>query len=237
MKRKEFLKEIGVYLFFVLIIFFFYRSWWAFLLLPPACILFHRYNKKIILQKNREMLSLQFKDALQSMTAALRAGYSIENSIRESRNEMASLYGSDSPIHTELNRIVHELSLGVNAETAFSDLSKRSGVEDISTFASVFQIAKRGGGDLVDIINKTSDDIAAKTDTKNEISVLISSKKLEQNIMTFMPLAMILYIGISSPSMLSPLYGNLPGILIMTGCLAVYAAAYFISKKIMNIEV
>ncbi len=235
--KKELIKEIGVYLLFAAIIYFFYRSWWAFILLPPACFIYHRFNKKNISRKTKEILGLQFKDALGSMTAALRAGYSVENSLKESRREMESLYGADSPIYMELNRVVHEISLGINTETALSNMAKRSGVEDISTFASVFQIAKRGGGDLVDIINKTAGDIAAKADTKNEISVLVSSKKLEQNIMTFMPLAMILYIGISAPSMLSPLYGNLPGILIMTICLAVYAAAYYISKKIMDIEV
>lgn len=237
MKKKELFKEIGVYLIFAVIIYFFYRSWWAFILLPPACYIYHRFNRKNITRKMQEALGLQFKDALGSMTAALRAGYSVENSLRESRKEMASLYGENSPIHVGLSWVVHEISLGVSTETALSDFAKGSGVEDISTFASVFQIAKRGGGDLVDIINKTAEDIAAKADTKNEISVLISSKKLEQNIMSFMPLGMILYIGITSPSMLSPLYGSPAGILIMTVCLAVYAAAYYISKKIMNIEV
>ena len=237
MKKKELFKEIGVYLIFAAVIYLFYRSWWAFIMLPPACFIYHRFNKKNISRKAMEILGLQFKDALGSMTAALRAGYSVEKSLKESRREMESLYGTDSPIYIELSRVVHEISLGINTETALSDMAKRSGVEDILTFASVFQIAKHGGGDLVDIINKTAGDIAAKADTKNEISVLISSKKLEQNIMTFMPLCMILYIGISSPSMLSPLYGNLPGILIMTICLVIYAAAYYFSKKIMDIEV
>ena len=222
---------------FAVIIYFFYRSVWAFILLPPACIIFHRYNRKNITRKIQGVLGLQFRDALESVTAALRAGYSIENALNESRKEMSSLHGEESPIYKELNRVVHEISLGVNTETALLDFSKRSGVEDIHTFASVFSIAKRGGGDLVEIIRKTSDDISAKIDTKNEISVLISSKKLEQNIMSCMPLGIILYIGISSPEMLEPLYGNITGVIVMTVCLAVYAAAYYFSKRIMNIEV
>jgi len=72
---------------------------------------------------------------------------------------------------------------------------------------------------------------------KEEISVLISAKRLEQRIMSFMPMGIIVYISLASPEMIAPLYGNLTGALIMTVCLAVYAAAFFISMKIMNIEV
>ena len=237
MKRKEILKEIGMYLIFALILYIFYRSVWAFLVLPPACIIYHRRNKKAVEKKMQELLSSQFKDALIALTAALRAGYSIENSLIESHKQMASLYGETSPIYKELGRIINEIHLGVNAEEALASFAERSGVDDINTFASVFSIARRSGGDLVEIIRKTSDDISSKIDTKNEIAVVVSSKRMEQNIMSVMPIAIIFYIGISSPSMLSPLYGNITGILVMTLSLGVYAAAYCISRKIMNIEV
>ena len=237
MKKRLLLKEVGIYVIFALIIYLFYRSWWAFILLIPAVILYHRYNRKNIERERRQTLGLQFKDALISMTAALRAGFSVENSLTESWREMKVVYGEDSLICTEFTKIINEIKLGIPSEEAFSRFASRSGVEDIQTFASVFQIAKRSGGDLVEIIRKTSDDISAKIDTKNEIAVLVSSKKFEQKIMSFMPLGIILYIEISSPDLLEPLYGNLTGILIMTVCLAIYAASYFLSGKIMNIEV
>ncbi len=237
MRKKEFIKELLVYLLFAAILYFFYRSLWAFAALPFAVFFYHRYNRKNINKKITDELSLQFKDALISMSAALRAGYSVENSISESRREMASVYGESSAICTQLGIVISELHLGTNAENAISAMAARCSVPDISTFAAVFSTAKRSGGNMVEIIKKTADDISAKADIQNEISVLISSKKLEQKIMTVMPLGIIVYISVSSPSMLDPLYGNVTGAVIMTVCLGVYILAWFLSQKMMKIEV
>ncbi len=183
------------------------------------------------------MLADQFKDALISISSALKAGYSVENAVSESLSEMRSLYGTDSLIFTELQKAVSAMSLGMTVENAFTELALRCGVDDIMLFASVLSIAKRSGGNLVEIINKTSGDISSKADIKREISVAVSSKRLEQRIMSFMPLCIILYIGLFSPDMIAPLYGNLIGIAIMTVCLGLYIFAFFISLRIMNIEV
>lgn len=234
---KKYLRLIAAFLFFSVVLYLFYKSLWAFLLLPPALLVFWKMDKKAQIRKDRELLGNQFKDTLISFTAALRAGYSPENALRESRNEMNGLYGENSLICRELNIMLNELRFGIPMEEAFENMAMRSQVEDIDTFASVFRIAKRSGGDMVEIIRKTADDIAAKAETKSEISVLISSKKLEQNLMFLMPSGIILYIDLSSPTLLDPLYGNLTGVAIMTVCLAIYAAAYLLANKIMKIEV
>ena len=234
---RDWLAEIGVYLVFALILYLFYKSVFAFVLMIPGVIFYHRYHRKIVEQKYRDTLNSQFKDALLSLSSALRAGYSMENAVSECLEEMQRMYGVQSPIYRELLIVKNQLALGIPLETAFHDFAERSETEDIQTFAAVFSIAKRTGGDLVEIIQKSSSDIASKIDTRNEIAVVVRSKKLEQNIMALMPPMIILYIDLSAGSILAPLYENLLGRVIMTACLAVYIAAYFLSRKIMNIEV
>lgn len=235
--RIEMIREAAVYLLFALILYLFYKSVYAAILLPPGIWLFHRYNKKEREKKYRKKLNSQFKDALLSLSAALRAGYSMENAVTECLGEMQGMYGEDAPVFCEFRIVKNQMELGISLESAFHDLAERSGVEDIKTFAEVFSIAKRTGGDLVEIIQKTASDIAAKIDTRDEIEVVIRSKKLEQNIMVLMPPLIILYIDLSAGSMLLPLYESLLGRVIMTICLAVYVGAFFLSRKIMNIEV
>lgn len=237
MSRKEWIREIAVYAFFALILYLFYKSVFAFVLMLPAVFLFHRYNKKLLAEKYRELVNLQFKDSLLSFSSALRAGYSMENAVAESHEEMIRMHGESAPICKELGIIQNQLSLGIPLETCFDDFAKRSQSEDIETFAAVFEIAKRTGGDLVEILQKTSSDIASKIDTRNEIAVVIRSKRLEQNIMALMPPFIILYIDLSAGSILTPLYETFLGRVVMTVCLAVYIAAYFLSRKIMKIEV
>ena len=90
---------------------------------------------------------------------------------------------------------------------------------------------------MKDIIGRTSETIAGKTEVSREIATLIAGKKMEQRIMTIVPLGIILFLKLSSPSFLAPLYHNPLGVIIMTVCLAVYLVAVKLSGKIMRIEV
>lgn len=230
-------KEVLMDLLFLVILYLFFKSVFILLIFPVCIFVYHKINKKKLVQKYKEKISVQFKDFLISLTASLRAGYSIENAVKEANKEMLIMYGTDAPICIESQKMINQISLAIPIEKVLEDFALRCDVEDISTFAAVFKIAKRTGGDMVEIIKKTTSDITSKIETKNEIAVLISSKKLEQNIMSIMPLAIICYVDLTSKGLLDPLYGNLKGVLIMSVCLALYALAYFIGQKIMKIEV
>lgn len=236
-RKKDLLQEAAVYAGFAVILYLFFKSVFAFVLLPVGIVLYHRYNRKQLTEKYRKELNSQFKDALLSVSAALRAGYSMENALTESAAEMESMYGSDSLICRQLKRMKNQLAVGVPIEKVFEELARSSGAEDIETFAAVYAIARRSGGDLVEIIRKTASDIASKIDTQNEIAVVVRSKRLEQNIMTLMPPLIILYVDLTAGSMLDPLYQSLTGRIIMLVCLAVYIAAFLLSRRITKIEV
>ncbi len=79
--------------------------------------------------------------------------------------------------------------------------------------------------------------IQNRIEVENEINVMISAKKLEQSIMDLVPFIIILYIGVTSKGFFDVLYHNPAGILIMTGCLVVYFAAFLLSEKIIRIRV
>ena len=236
-KHSELLREIASYAVILAALYLFYKSWIALILFPPLAFACRKINRKDRERRRREKAANKFRDFLASMSAALRAGYSVENAIGEAYQEMVNIYGLEDDICTEIKRMMNELSLGENAEDVFDSFAEKMQVEDIYTFASVFRIAKRSGGNLVEIISKTASDIAAKVDTQNEISVIISSKRLEQTIMSLMPLAMIVFIDLTSGGMLDPLYRNPFGVCVMTVCLALYAASWLLSRKIINIKV
>ena len=227
---------LGVIVIFT-VLYLFYRSMWVLILLLPCVMVFRKERRKEREHVRKTVLNAQFKDMLESLAASLRVGYSMENALKECAAEMAMTHGEDSPICEELRLMLNQISIGMTVENIFREFAMRSSVEDIDTFASVFSIAKRTGGDMVEIIRKTSDSIAGKIDTRNEIAVLISSKRLEQNIMTMIPVGIILYIDLTSGGLLDPLYGNLTGIVIMSICLVIYGAAILLGRKLIRIEV
>lgn len=66
---------------------------------------------------------------------------------------------------------------------------------------------------------------------------MVSEKRLEQLIMRYIPFVIIFYISLTTKGYFESLYHNIFGWVLMTGALAVYAAACRISDKILDIEV
>lgn len=221
----------------VLLAYLFYRSFYAVPLLAPLIIPICRMERDRRKRMCRQRLEQQFKDALQAMTSALQAGYSVENAIRETYSDMAHMYGEDGMITREFAYMTQGVRNHITPEELMEDLAVRSGSEDMAEFGGLFRIAKRTGGNLTEILKSCGSTICEKLDTKKEIETVMAAKRLEARLMDVVPCAIILYIDFTSPGFFGCLYHNLPGVTIMSVCLAVYLSAVWLSEKMMSVEV
>ena len=219
-----------------LISYVFYRSVLAFVLILPGLIPWLRYRTAAYREKRKERLKLQFKETMIAVIAELEAGYSIENAFIKAYPDMCLLYGNTADICEELKWISRDLRNNAALEELLSDLAKRSHVPEIRDFADVFAIAKRSGGDLHHILLETASLINEGIEVRREITTLISSKKMEQNIMNIVPFGIIMYIDATSPGFFTPLYHNPFGVIMMSAMLAVYISAYLLASKILKIK-
>lgn len=217
--------------------YFFYRSWIACLCLMPVFFLFIKEKKKELAKRKKRELGIQFKDLILAVAANQKAGYSIENAFRESYKDMEMLYGADEMICIEIKYIIAGLDNNVTLEKLIYSLGMRSGEPDIIQFADVFAIAKRSGGNITEILQKTVAVIEQKTETDKEIQLMIGAKKMEQKIMNMVPFLIIFYVSSTSKGFFDVLYHNMVGVIIMTVCLGFYAAAYLLSRRMVEIEV
>ncbi len=215
----------------------FYRSIISSLLLSPLLLIFFRKKKEELIRKRRYELMLEFKEAIASVQSALNAGYSVENSFLEAGRDMEERFGKEGLITKEFAVLKLRLRANVTLEEILLDLAGRSGIEDIRDFADVFQAAKRSGGDLSRIIRDCVNMISGKVEVRREIETLISSKKMETRIMEAVPFGMIIYISLTSPEFITPLYHNVIGAVVMTACLGFYAGGFLLAEKVVQIEV
>ena len=217
--------------------YFFYRSMIAMILLSPLAMLVAYHlclEEERVIRANKKS---EFRDSLLSMCASLSAGYSVENSIRQSVIQMEKLYGKDSYICRELNIVCNELSVGKSAEDAIDAMAMRSMDDDIITFAQVFRFAKKSGGNMVSIMKHSAMIIDEKCTVLKDIQVLVASKKFEQKVMNIMPFGIICYIDLTMPGVLNTLYHNMFGYVFMSVIMCLYVLSYYIGLKIMDIEV
>lgn len=215
----------------------FYSSLVGTLLFMLYGFVFLKDKKKELVNSRKWQLNLEFRDGLDCVSTALNAGYSVENAFAQSVKDLKLMYNSDALIVTEFEGIINQIHMNRNLEEILRDFGNRSQVEDIINFADVFATAKRTGGDIIKIIRSTCGTIGDKIEIKREIVTLITAKRFESNIMSLIPLGIILYLKVGSPEFLSPIYHNLFGYLFMSVLLIFYYFAYQLSKRIMNIEV
>lgn len=217
--------------------YFFYRSLKLTLLMSPLIVVLIRRKQKELCIRRRQELTNQFKEMMGSLNSSLQAGYSMENAFHEAYKDMVYYYQAESLIGKELFWIRTGMQNGRQVEELLQDLGERSGVEDILDFANILAIGKKSGGNINEILQSGISVIEEKIQTKQEIQILLSAKKLEVRIMSVIPFLIMLYIGITSKGYFNPLYRTVGGNIIMTICLAVYLAAVEMAKRITEIEI
>lgn len=215
----------------------FYGTVLCTILFSPYLIRYFKSWETQIIKKKKQIFQLQFKEAIQSLSAALNVGYSVENAMRETWKDLQVLYQKDEKILREFQYMTRQLEMNIPVEIILKEFSIRTGEEDVQLFVTVFSLAKRSGGDMIQIIRNAVNQISEKMEVKREIETIMAAKKLEFQIMSAIPFGMICYLKISFPEFMDVLYGNLLGVLIMSVCLVMYVTAYEIGKRIVEIEV
>ncbi len=206
-------------------------------MLIPIGILYFRQWREECCRKKELVFRGQFRDAMQMMSSSLKTGYSVENAIRAAEKELSALYKKESRICEEFELMVHKMDMNQTAEQVLRDFSTRVRQEDVEQFVMVFSVAKRTGGDSIAILKSSIKIISGKIETEREIQTMLTSKRLEFQVMCMIPLGMVLYMRMAFPEFLSILYGNPAGILMMSVCLGIYAFAYRMGGKMIQIEV
>ena len=202
----------------------FYRSFLLILLIFPAGILFPLALKKKLKQRRMEKLRGEFKDAILAVASGLNA-------------EMEEIHGSDSMIAKEIRLILRKVRMNLTFEDALGDFAARSGLDDVKNFADVFLAARKSGGELMRIITRTAEIIGEKIRIQEEILTATASKRMEQRIMSGIPVLIVIYIELTSPGFFGILYTTLIGRMLMTVCLAVYLASCWLADYFLEIEV
>lgn len=235
---RQFLKAfaLGFIKAFILLLLFYKSLAFSSVLAVVYGIINVKVYKKKQLEDWRWQMNLEFREVMTAVSAALNAGYSVENSFKEAGEDLMLLYGSNSVMVKELDKINSQITLNRPLEIVLMEFAQYCQVEDISNFAEVFHTAKRTGGNLIETARSTADKISAKIETSREIRTMVAGKKMEGRIMAYIPLGIIVYFWVSSPGFLDCLY--VPGgRLFMTVLLVVYLAAFKWSERIGGISV
>lgn len=188
------------------------------------------------LRKQRlSVLQSQFRDFLSSLSTTLSAGMNMNESIEAAYVTLCSQYGEDSIIADEVGEIMNCVNNNISIEKAIASLGERSGIEDISNFSTIFSVSFETGGNIREIVSRTSDIIVEKMLTNEEIETKLTSNKIQLYAMLVIPaVLMLLMRGMSSSFAQS--FATIPGVIAITIALGMFYAAYKVGSKILDVR-
>ncbi len=189
-----------------------------------------------IVNKRRKQLNVQFRDMLDGITTSLGAGNNVMNSFNSVYNDLKVQYSEDAFILKELEVILSGIQSNFNIEDLLEDFGTRSGIDDITSFANVFKICYRKGGNIQDVIQSTHAILSKKMEIKEDIETTVSGSKMDQMIMIVMPILLIGMIKLMSPEFAAN-FVTVTGLVATTIAIGLFIASYFIGKAIMEIKV
>ncbi|WP_424767136.1 type II secretion system F family protein [Paenibacillus sp. sgz302251] len=195
-----------------------------------------RFRREKLLIMRKERLKLQFKEALFSLTSSLAAGRSLENAFLSTLDDLALLYpDSRTELSLEFQIIRFRLDNAEPLEYALRNFADRAQIDEITQFVDVLAACKRSGGDLLEVMKRTSVIIGEKLEIEQEISVMLAQKRFEGRIMMAVPFVFLAFLGLAAPDYMAPLYGGV-GYLLLTGALLLLLLCFWIMGRTMNIR-
>lgn len=180
----------------------------------------------------------QFRDMLESMNVAMRAGSTEIRALESSRDDLKMLYSEQSDIVREVDYILAAYENGgIPLRRLFRDFANRSGLEDVESFASIYEVIEGKSSRSSEILRQTQQVISDKMEIEAEIETMITSTKSEQTMMLIMPILIVGCMSLMGEGFMDVLYTTTAGRLVSTLVLVIFAAAFFLSEKLTSIKV
>jgi len=193
-------------------------------------------RKKQVRDKRKKMLKSQFRDLLEAFNSSLGAGKNVVDSFSAVYNDLNLQYEEDAFILKELEIILSGINNNIDIEDLLLDFGERSGIDDIKSFANVFKISYRKGGNIKETIRITHEILSDKMAIEEEIETKVTANKLEQKIMIVMPIGIIAMIKMMSAEFAAN-FVTPSGLIATTIAIVMFVISYFVGKAILDIKV
>jgi tight adherence protein B len=143
--------------------------------LLPFVYLSYRKRRRL------EHFERQLPEALDYVARALKAGHTFNVGMKMVSDEFLD------PVGTEFARTVDEINFGAGIQEALQHLSYRVNCADLRFFVTALMVQRETGGNLAEIIGKTSSLIRDRFELLGRVRVLAAEGKLSAVILIALP--------------------------------------------------
>lgn len=201
--------------------------------LVAACVLFPipRFILRYLRARRLNKFSVQLEDALNMISGALKAGFSINQALDEVAEQ------DIHPLSVEFRLLTQELRLGVALEQALDNMSRRLGSEDFELVAVAISTARKTGGELTSTLSRVAGLIRERVRISQKVMALTAMGRLQAVMIGLMPFLLLLGMYKVSPQLLDAFFATPIGAIAIMFVIAMDIAGFLWIRRITKIEV
>jgi tight adherence protein B len=192
--------------------------------LPFGWVFFKRSRRFSAFEKH-------LPEALDLMVSGLRAGHSLLAAMALVSRECPE------PVKSEFKICFEEQNYGLEMKVALENMLDRVPLQDLKITSSAILIQKESGGNLAEVLDKTSHVIRERFRLKRQIMVHTAQGRLTGLVLTCLPIVLGIGIYFVDPGMISILWHRQIGIEMLWGAAGLIMLGGFVIYKIVNIDV
>ncbi|MCA9666256.1 MAG: type II secretion system F family protein [Myxococcales bacterium] len=189
------------------------------------------FGIRVLRQRRIRKFERQLVDALNQMSAAFRAGLTLNQAAESVASEMPA------PLSQEFGLFIKEAKLGVPQEEALQNMAERVGSEDLQLVVTATNISKQLGGNMAEMFDIISTTIRERFRLEGRIRALTAQGKLQGWIVGLMPLALGLILNYMRPDLMQPMLHSKFGYALIATILVMEVIGMVMIRRIVAIDV
>jgi len=170
-------------------------------------------------------------EALDMMVSALRAGHALVAAIGLVARECSD------PVGCEFKACFEEQKYGLDMKTAMDNMLNRMPLQDLRTISTAIMIQSESGGNLAEVLDKTTNVIRERFRLVRQISVHTAQGRLTGWILTFLPVVLGFALYTVNPEMMSILWRTPIGVKLLWIASGMVVVGGLIIRNIVNLDV
>lgn len=173
----------------------------------------------------------QLGDMLVMVANALRAGFSFMQAFELIAREM------DEPIGREIQKVLTEVNVGADLETALDNMQKRVQSPDFELVVTAVLVQRQVGGNLAQILDTISETINERIRMRREVMALTAQGRLSGIVLAVLPIGLAAALSVLNPEYLKPLIQEDLGKMAVAGAVVLEIIGFLVIRKIVDIKV
>ena len=188
------------------------------------------YAKRRI-AKRAALIEEQLVEMTDLMASSMASGFGYMQALVSIAEQL------DPPLSGEITKMVDEVNLGGDIDEALIALAARLDSKDFEIVATAINITRSSGGSLAEILQGTAETIRARHSFKREVRAMTSKERSSAMIISGFPILLAGGLALMAPELYARLFTDFLGRIALGVALTLDAIAYFVIKKMTNIEV